>query len=206
MYKVFYNDKLIDIRNYEEVPYRSDQRSELLYAAPDKMLRKLRDFINQDKLKELCIIHDDPVAVMREIQSGYPVIQAAGGLVQHNDGRILFIFRKGKWDLPKGKIDEGETPEIAAIREIREETSIAGLTFQSTLPTTYHILERDGKWYCKVTYWFSFRTGSVEILVPALAEGITDVRWIRKEDVHRLFGNIYHSLYEVILSAWPDLH
>ena len=56
------------------------------------------------------------------------IIKAGGGLVKNEKGEVLFMFRKGKWDLPKGKLDPGETMDACAVREVMEETGVSGLS------------------------------------------------------------------------------
>ncbi|MBK9671561.1 MAG: NUDIX domain-containing protein [Bacteroidetes bacterium] len=72
------------------------------------------------------------------LNSIYTKIEAAGGIVKNKQGQLLFIFRHGKWDLPKGKIEKGENEQDAALREVEEECGIAELTLQKKLTTTFH--------------------------------------------------------------------
>ena len=58
---------------------------------------------------------------------------AGGGKVYNPKNEILFIFRNGKWDLPKGKAEAKETINLTALREVEEETGITGLSYYQAL-------------------------------------------------------------------------
>lgn len=110
-------------------------------------------------------------------------LEAAGGLVQDSQGRILTMFRRGAWDLPKGKLDPGETPEKAAIREVKEETGLNRLKIVERLPATYHIYRTpkhnpalDG-WHFKTTHWYRMQGDASERLVPQTDEDIETIEW-----------------------------
>ena len=95
---------------------------------------------------------------MKTLKSKIPVAKAGGGLVFNADGDVLFIFRNGKWDLPKGKAERKETIEETSIREVEEETGVKGLEIKKLLDTTYHIFKRNGRYKIKITYWFEMKT------------------------------------------------
>ncbi len=59
-------------------------------------------------------------------------VTAAGGLVENEKGEVLLIFRRGKWDLPKGKLDPGETIEQCAVREVEEETGLKNIELKKS--------------------------------------------------------------------------
>jgi 8-oxo-dGTP pyrophosphatase MutT (NUDIX family) len=126
--------------------------------------------------------------------AGYKPIVAAGGLVYNNDNQLLMIFRNGKWDLPKGKLEVGENIEQCAIREVEEECGVSGLIITKQLQETYHTYEINGKKILKCTYWFTMRSSFKGNLVPQTKEGITAVVWADKEDIaeklENSFGNI----------------
>jgi len=118
---------------------------------------------------------------------------------------FLFIFRRGCWDLPKGKIDEGETPSEAAIREVREETGLIQLSITGELPATWHIYpsswEKDkGKWILKETKWFLMEGNSGEPLVPETKEDIEEARWFSEPELNRVLDGTYPNLEKVINS------
>ena len=128
----------------------------------------------------------------------FTVIEAAGGIVQNKNKEILFIFRKGKWDLPKGKIDKGETLELAAHREIEEETGVTNLQVKKKIHTTYHTYKEFGKDILKVAHWFYFLSDSKQQLNPQTEENITEVKWIATKDIKKPMANTYESITELM--------
>ena len=68
----------------------------------------------------------------------FTIVQAAGGMVKNEKNETLLIFRRGKWDLPKGKLDKGESLEECAVREVEEETGLKNVKLVSPLIITYH--------------------------------------------------------------------
>ena len=130
------------------------------------------------------------------------MIEAAGGLVFNKDGDILMIFRNGKWDLPKGKLEIGESVEECAIREVEEECGIYGLDITEKLLETYHTYNLSGKEILKRTYWYKMRTDFDGELVPQIEEGITKVSWVEKgkisEKLKKSYGNISDVLKTLI--------
>ncbi|NBO20954.1 MAG: NUDIX domain-containing protein [Rhodobacteraceae bacterium] len=131
-------------------------------------------------------------------------IAAAGGIVENEAGGLLFIFRRGMWDLPKGKVDEGETLEAAALREVEEETGVGGLSIKRKIGETYHTYEEDGKPVLKTTHWYHMQCAGNPILHPQAEEQITAVQWVKKEDWAIVARETYASVRE-ILSAFSKV-
>ncbi len=135
-------------------------------------------------------------------------IPAAGGLVQRSDRSLLFIKRLGLWDLPKGKIDKGETPEIAAIREVEEECGAKGLKIIRQLNSTFHIyrspfLKFPDNLVLKETKWFLMSCDNDQALVPQSEENIEEVRWIALNELDTVMENTYLSLREFLSKTIP---
>ena len=129
-------------------------------------------------------------------------IEAAGGLVINEKNEILCIFRRGKWDLPKGKIENGETPEIAAIREVKEETGIIELNIHSFICETSHIyfdtyIQEE---VLKIVYWYKMNALSTEILIPQITEDIEKIEWISLTHISNILNNTYPSITQIIQS------
>ena len=128
----------------------------------------------------------------------FKYIYAAGGLIE-KENKYLFIFRLKHWDLPKGKLDAGEGPEEAAIRECEEECGITKLTITKTLEPTYHVYEHKGGYALKKTFWYAMTTEHDGILVPQLEEHIEQVEWFSKAQIQDLvLANSYPAILSVI--------
>ncbi len=129
------------------------------------------------------------------------LLLAAGGLVQNEMGDILFMFRRGKWDLPKGKLDPGETLEECALREVEEETGVGQLELKKFLLQTLHEYEELGKVIEKKTHWYFMTTTSHQKLIPQTEEDITELRWIAPADFDIVLRNTYPAIVEVLRSG-----
>lgn len=136
------------------------------------------------------------------IHKTFNYIEAGGGVVLNKKGEILFIFRRGKWDLPKGKIEKNESIEEGSIREVIEECGLKkNPNIIKELPSTFHTYEMKGKKYFKRTYWFLMKYDGDEILTPQTEEDIEKVIWAKKENLVEQFSNTYKSINEVLKNA-----
>lgn len=164
--------------------------------------KELSDFynilINSDEINEIHFYNANAQDLFKWFSAMFTIVEAAGGLVKNEMEAYLFIFRNGKWDLPKGKIEKGEGRETAAIREVEEECGISGLTIVRELPATYHTYFIADSPVLKPTYWFEMNCSDNSALVPQTEEGITDVKWIRPDDLQMVRQNTYPSILELI--------
>lgn len=130
--------------------------------------------------------------------SDYILIKAAGGVVYNHRKDLLMIFRNGKWDLPKGKLEIGENIEDCAIREVQEECGIINLHVISKLKDTYHTYELNGKKVMKQTCWYKMYSIAEEELTPQTEEGIIKVEWVRQDKIAERLRNSYANLVELL--------
>ena len=126
------------------------------------------------------------------------LIQAGGGLVENEKGEILFMFRRGKWDLPKGKLDPGETLESCAVREVEEETGVGRLELIRFLIITEHEYEERGQCILKQTHWYLMKADSSQPLIPQKEEDITELKWVGRPDYKMILDNTYPGILEVL--------
>lgn len=131
-------------------------------------------------------------------------VSAAGGLVINEHGELLVIHRRGMLDLPKGKLEAGETIEENAMREVAEETGIAGHVLSKQLPSTYHIYEL-GKWCLKTTYWFMMEVQGAGPLSPQIEEEIHAAVWVKMENICENLPDTYPTIRETIRLACLEL-
>lgn len=178
----------------------SENQLVIEFDSLDKMSiqRHFENFINQDDQKVLYFITASVEKSFDSFKKLFKVIYAAGGLIE-NEGKYLFIFRLKKWDLPKGKIDAGESPEEAAIRECEEECAITKLQIIKELNPTYHIYPHKGLMALKKTYWYRMTTQHKGILKPQLEENIEAVEWFGSEMIkNEVVNNTYPAILDVI--------
>lgn len=136
----------------------------------------------------------------RAFKREHEFIEAAGGFILDDESRSLWILRHAIWDLPKGKLDPGETAGKAAIREVQEETGLMQMEILQDLPSTYHCYEHKGKQVLKKTYWYLMKADSAQPLAPQLEEGIEKVEWVAKEDLATVIDATYASVRDLLLS------
>ena len=193
MYKVFVNDKPIILTT--EVEKEAGFKNYLLKSV--NISKVIKD-LNRSSIKEVRLIHEDKDKLLKKFLKKLPNVIAGGGKVYNDNKEILFIFRNGKWDLPKGKVDGKETIEETAIREVEEETKVRDLKIVKPLETTYHIFKRNGKHKIKITYWFEMTTTYTGKLEPQENEGITEVAWLNKSEITKALKNSYANIKSLI--------
>ena len=148
------------------------------------------------------IIHFDEKQAFEAIKKEFLLIQAAGGLVQNKAGEVLLIFRRGKWDLPKGKLDEGEDLEQCAIREVEEETGITSLQTQGPLCITYHTYYQDGRHILKESHWYLMQTNKDQVFTPQIDEDIEKCEWVNASNLKPYMDNMHPSILDVVRQAF----
>jgi 8-oxo-dGTP pyrophosphatase MutT (NUDIX family) len=189
MYKVFVNDKPLFLTN--QIFKETDFQLFLLESVDFKQLI-VKYF--QNKIQKAYLYHPDEKEIMKVLKTKIPVNKAGGGLVYNKNGEVLFIFRNGKWDLPKGGTDKGEDIEQTAMREVEEETGVNGLTISNKLQKTYHIFKRNGIYKLKITHWFEMKTDFDGIPEGQAEEGIEKVEWKNPEQIKEALKNSYENI------------
>ncbi|MEO6961790.1 MAG: NUDIX domain-containing protein [Puia sp.] len=129
------------------------------------------------------------------------LIRAGGGLVENERGEVLFMFRRNTWDLPKGKLDEGESPEACALREVKEETGIVHLELKEFLLVTKHTYEEKGRIILKETHWYRMHGPRDQALIPQLEEDITQLKWIGEAGFGEVKQNTFPTILDVLRAA-----
>lgn len=194
MYKVFYNQKPIFLKtDIEEI---SDEFP--LFYAKYTSVYSLIKALKSKKVSGINLYHPKREKLEIHFLKLFPMVEAAGGLVEHKDGRLLFIYRNNKWDLPKGKIEKKEIILNAAIREVSEETGVLNLIVSKPLPTTYHIYNANGRYKLKLTHWFLMKTKYTLPLIPQLDEKIQKAEWKNICEIPDLFENAYENIKIVV--------
>lgn len=194
MYKVFVNELPLILT--DKLP---EKFSGKIFSLTHESVHKAIELLVSNKIQKAMVYDSDGEAMLKNLSNIIPKVIAAGGRVQNDRGKYLFIYRNGKWDLPKGKLDKGEGIKSAAIREVEEETGVTGLKIENFLATTYHIFKRSGQYRLKEVHWFEMRTDYSKNLVPQLDEGITKVKWKGPRKTKKALKNSYvtiKSLFE----------
>lgn len=203
MYKIYINDTpltLVEARSARELPVGDEQNLVARYPGASKFLLHYIDMLEKtDRFDSITLFYDDYPQLVADFEGLYQLIEAAGGLVFSPDGQALVIFRRAFWDLPKGKIDPGETPAEAAIREVQEETGLGQLILQEKLSETYHTYrDAKGNRILKRTYWFRMLTEEKD-LIPQEEEDIEAAVWVNiAELLSRPDLPLYRNIREVL--------
>ena len=192
MYKVFINERPIILTDslfvesdFDLLNYKNIIISEIIYK------------LTEQRIKGIVLLCSDLQLAWEDFKSNFKVISASGGLVINKQLEFLFIFRGGKWDLPKGRIEKGEQIKEAALREVKEECGISKLNLGDFLITTYHVFFQNNQNRLKETHWFQMETTTKEVLIPQLEEGITIAIFKNKEDSVRALDNSYGNIHLV---------
>lgn len=128
----------------------------------------------------------------------FTIIQAAGGLIENEKKEILMIFRRGKWDLPKGKLDKGETLEQCAVREVKEETGLKNVQLKKFILTTFHTYNEFGRHILKESHWYRMKAASSQPLKPQTEEDIQQIAWVQPAALSEKLKNSFPSINDVI--------
>ena len=131
----------------------------------------------------------------------FNIIQAAGGVVTNNSRQVLMIYRRDKWDLPKGKKEDDETLETCAVREVEEETGLKKVQLGKFLLTTYHTYEAFGRHILKESYWYAMTAGKEQRLIPQTEEDIQQIEWVDIAQIPDKMNNTFPSIKEVLKAA-----
>ncbi len=152
--------------------------------------------IKKENWKEAYLYHPEPEKALEDIKKYFDLIEGAGGIVFNEKNEILFIYRRGIWDLPKGKIEQNESADQAALREVKEECGIGNLKLIGFHKKTHHIFKEKGRRKMKITHWYIMQASSHEKTNPQKIEGIEKVEWLEPQQV--LEQNIYTSIKHLI--------
>jgi len=190
MYKVFFNRKFVLLTT--EIVDHNDQTPFFYIKYCDQ--KQIISALKSKKTKGIYLYHPKEEKLWKHMLKIFSLVEAAGGLVEHQNGKVLFIYRNNKWDLPKGKIEKKEILIDGAVREVMEETGVKDLIVKKNLNHTFHLFSRNGSYKLKKTYWYLMTTSYEGILEPQLDEGISMVEWKTKEEVPDLMENAYQNI------------
>ena len=197
MYKVFFNQKPLILTN--EIHDFSDNEPLLFikYSSVAQIIKALKS----SKNRKVFLYHKDIDKLWKSFRKKFPVVEAAGGLVQRTDNKLLFIFRNNKWDLPKGGVERKELIIEAAQREVTEETGVSDLIVQKQLSETFHIFKKSKRFRLKKTYWFKMSTSYMGETVPQIEEGIKKIEWVSKEKIDEILNDAFENIRIIVLEV-----
>jgi 8-oxo-dGTP pyrophosphatase MutT (NUDIX family) len=209
-YKIFINEVEVILKPSANISISDTETPGSVVIKYTGNKKHLLDYINilEKSIKsEKFIIHsDDYEKLKKDFKSHFVEIEAGGGLVKNENNEYLFIYRRGSWDLPKGKIETNETKRQATLREIEEETGISNMTILHKLGTTRHTYRSNvGKRIIKKSHWYLIET-TKQKPKPQTEEDIEKAVWMKLEDFYGKKRTVYPNILEVIQTqaAFPD--
>lgn len=193
MYRLFCNNKTLICRNFFE-QYLDVNVNDDVYSTQtfDNTFDRVKKWLEEsDENIEINDVDNDILAAV--IKKIFRFAPAAGGLVLINNA-IAAIERNGIPDLPKGHIEKNESPDEAALREVREETALSNLSIIKQLPSTFHCYLLNNQWTLKKTSWFLMKSDDEFKPKPQEEEGISKVYLLNKDNVNEFLQKTYSSI------------
>ena len=207
-YKFFVNNKIVYLTNNPSSVNNLVGNTDFIiepYTNEQSLASSFKIIFNDLNTSNYILFHKDVEKLKNDFLAHFICLEAAGGVVYNTKNEILLIHRRGFWDLPKGKMEDGETIEETAIREVEEETGLTNvmilkpILFKELANTaTYHSYSINGKPAMKISYWFEMKTDFAAALIPQTEEDIEQAIWVKKEDVSDYFDNMYSSIIDVL--------
>jgi 8-oxo-dGTP pyrophosphatase MutT (NUDIX family) len=202
--KIYYNDKPIIITTDREAYVNAHPNAAgymHYYDAENAVYSMARQKLEDPEVAGVLIEGADSQKMLAGLTSVFEMIEAGGGVVFNQHQQVLIIFRRGKWDLPKGKRDDGESIEDCAVREVIEETGITDLSIGEHIGDTYHLYRLQGKLMIKHSIWFRMVTTSDAPLLPQAEEDILEAKWVNPADLPTYLENTYTAIRDVLVMA-----
>ena len=202
--KVYFNEKplfLADQMDKELTALSHHDDTVLIDEFSPPAINSLIHEMKLSKIHAGILIHNNLEALKKAFNKKFMLIKAAGGLVTNEAGDLLFIFRKNKWDLPKGKLEDGEDIESCAVRETEEETGLKGVRMGKPLITSHHTYDESGHHILKETFWYKLSVTGNQDLKPQVEEHITEIRWVNPASMQEVLSNTYPLIKDVLASA-----
>jgi len=207
MYKIYINQVCLlltdtnEAQNFEKIPTILC----IPYENEKELAQSILAWENYEGKKTICL-HDKDLQILKyNFFKNYNTHVAGGGLVINENGEHLLIYRNGKWDLPKGHTEEGETIEETALREVIEETGIKNISIAKPISMTpqanitYHTyLSKKGKRIMKETHWFEMKATAQTVLIPQAEEGIEKAVWVNKTELPKHIKDAYDNIADIL--------
>lgn len=191
--------------NAEIKPYAEDEGTLVKDRIDRAAIREAINHLQQSESSGALLLHPNLEELYKMVKNEFSVLIAAGGLVLSDNGTVLFIFRRGKWDLPKGKLDEGEELELCAVREVQEETGLQQVRLEKPLCVTYHTYYQNERLFLKESHWYLMSAPEQQAFTPQTDEDISECIWVHPENISTYLENTHSSIVDVVKKAQPLL-
>lgn len=199
--KIYFNDKplfLCDAVDKTIEPFVHHDDAVFIDELNGHTVKAMIHEMQQPQVHAGVFLHADLDELKKAFFRKFVLIQAAGGLVTNDNNDILMIFRRGMWDLPKGKLDDGETLEQCATREVKEETGLSKVALVSPLVVTYHTYHQGSKFILKESHWYKMKANGQQALIPQTEEDILKIEWVDTKGISGYRKNAFPSIVDVL--------
>jgi len=199
--KIYFSDKplfLCDALEESIEPYVHHDDAVFIDELDPHTVKSMVHEMQQEKIHAGVFLHPDLGELQQAFFKKFTVQQAAGGLVINANNEWLLIFRRGKWDLPKGKLEKKEKLEDCAVREAEEETGLKNITLQKPLGITWHTYHEGTRFILKESHWYLMTVSGDQQLVPQTEEEIEEVRWVNPNTLDEYLGLTYPSVADIL--------
>lgn len=209
MLKIYFNNKPLFITKQITKDLEEYLHHEETVFIDEFNIHTVKAMLHEMELSKIhagVFLHDDVEEVLKAFKKKLVLIKAAGGLVHTADDNLLLIYRRGKWDLPKGKLNDNEEMENCAVRETKEETGLVNVEIEKTLCITYHTYHEEGKHILKESHWFLMKAQKQNNLLPQLEEDIEKCEWVPVDQLAAYMENTHASILDVVKEGVKVLH
>jgi 8-oxo-dGTP pyrophosphatase MutT (NUDIX family) len=201
--KVYFNDKPLFLcdtieKNFEPLIHHDD--AVFIDELNSHTIKTIIYEMQHPQIHAGIFCHSNFEELKKSFFKKFILVQAAGGLIKNGEGEILMIFRRGRWDLPKGKLDKGEKLEECAVREVKEETGLKNVKLISPLTITYHTYREGTKFILKESHWYLMSITGEQKLIPQTDEDIFEIRWIKPDDISLYLPKSFPLITDIIES------
>jgi 8-oxo-dGTP pyrophosphatase MutT (NUDIX family) len=202
--KIYFNDKplfLCDTVDEIIEPYMHHDDAVFIDELDPHTIKTMLHEMQQEKVHAGVFLHPDLEELKKAFFKKFVLVKAAGGLVINEQKEWLLIFRLGKWDLPKGKLDKGEKLEACAVREVEEETGLKNVKLQKPIGITWHTYHEGTRFILKESHWYKMKVKGAQILVPQTEEDILEVKWVKPSGLDEYLSHTYPSVADILTAA-----
>jgi 8-oxo-dGTP pyrophosphatase MutT (NUDIX family) len=205
---IYFNQKPLVLATELSEDVKKIQEQPGVSTIEEKGFENVEDLVKEIQKVDnngLIVLTHNADALLDTMKQQLKLIVAAGGCVHTDESTVLLIFRKGKWDLPKGKLDEAEKLEDCAVREMKEETGLENVTLEKPLTITYHTYYEKGDLILKESYWYLMKSPQQQVLTPQTEEDIMECKWVKLDELAPYLDNTHPSIIDVLQIAVKEL-
>ena len=199
--KIYFNDKplfLCDAIDDVIEPYVHHDDAVFIDELDTHTVKSMIHEMQLEKIHAGVFFHTDLDLLKKTFFKKFTLVQAAGGLIRNEKDEILLIFGRGKWDLPKGKLDKGESLEECAVREVQEETGLEKVKLITPLLITYHTYHEGTRFILKESHWYNMKAEYNQSLKPQTEEDIHEIKWVKEEELQPFLQKAFPSVVDVL--------